>query len=109
MITATYHIMLNIVNKFFGGLGSKNLKKYDKIVNKINDFESEISQLDDQELRNKTQYFKNQYEKKQKKIDEILPEAFAVVRETSKRTLNMRHFDVQLIGGIVLHEVKLLK
>ena len=44
MITATYHIMLNIVNKFFGGLGSKNLKKYDKIVNKINDFESEISQ-----------------------------------------------------------------
>jgi len=107
MITATYHIMLNIVNKFFGGLGSKNLKKYDKIVNKINDFESEISQLDDQELRNKTQYFKNQYEKKQKKIDEILPEAFAVVRETSKRTLNMRHFDVQLIGGIVLHEGKI--
>ena len=53
MITATYHNMLNIVNKLFGGLGSKNLKTYDKIVKKINDFEIEISKLDDQELKNK--------------------------------------------------------
>ena len=104
MITATYHNMLNIVNKFFGGLGSKNLKTYDKIVKKISDFETEISKLDDQELKNKTQHFKNKFDEKQKTIDEILPEAFAVVREASKRTLNMRHFDVQLIGGIVLHE-----
>ncbi|MDC0193226.1 preprotein translocase subunit SecA [Pelagibacteraceae bacterium] len=99
--------MLNIVNKLFGGLGSKNLKTYDKIVKKINDFETEISKLDDQELKNKTQYFKNQFDEKQKTIDEILPEAFAVVREASKRTLKMRHFDVQLIGGIVLHEGKI--
>jgi len=55
MITATYHNMLNIVNKLFGGLGSKNLKTYDKIVKIINDFETEISKLDDQELKNKTQ------------------------------------------------------
>ena len=102
MITATYHNMLNIVNKLFGGLGSKNLKTYDKIVKKINDFETEISKLDDQELKNKTQYFKNQLDEKQKTIDDILPEAFAVVREASKRTLKMRHFDVQHIGGIVL-------
>ena len=54
--------MLNIVNKLFGGLGSKNLKTYDKIVKKINDFETEISKLDDQELKNKTQYFKNQFD-----------------------------------------------
>jgi len=107
MITATYHNMLSIVNKLFGGLGSKNLKKYDKIVKKINDFETEISKLDDQELKNKTQYFKNQFDEKQKTIDDILPEAFAVVREVSKRTLKMRHFDVQLIGGIVLHEGKI--
>jgi len=107
MITATYHNMLNIVNKLFGGLGSKNLKTYDKIVKKINDFETEISKLDDQELKNKTQYFKNQFDEKQKTIDDILPEAFAVVREVSKRTLKMRHFDVQLIGGIVLHEGKI--
>ena len=99
--------MLNIVNKLFGGLGSKNLKTYDKIVKKINDFETEISKLDDQELKNKTQYFKNQFDEKQKTIDDILPEAFAVVREASKRTLKMRHFDVQLIGGIVLHEGKI--
>ena len=50
--------MLNIVNKLFGGLGSKNFKIYDKIVKKINDYETEISKLDDQELKNKTQYFK---------------------------------------------------
>ncbi|MDC1184879.1 preprotein translocase subunit SecA [Alphaproteobacteria bacterium] len=99
--------MLNIVNKLFGGLGSKNLKTYDKIVKKINDFETEISKLDDQELKNKTQYFKNQFDEKQKTIDNILPEAFAVVREASKRTLKMRHFDVQLIGGVVLHEGKI--
>ena len=99
--------MLNIVNKLFGGLGSKNLKSYDKIVKKINDFETKISKLDDQELKNKTQYFKKQFDKKQKTIDDILPEAFAVVREASKRTLQMRHFDVQLIGGIVLHEGKI--
>ena len=107
MITATYHNMLNIVNKLFGGLGSKNLKIYDKIVKKINDFETEISKLNDQELKNKTQYFKNQFDEKQKTLDDILPEAFAVVREASKRTLKMRHFDVQLIGGIVLHEGKI--
>ena len=68
MITATYHNMLNIVNKLFGGLGSKNLKTYDKIVKKINDFETEISKLDDQGLKNKTQYFKNQLVEKQKTI-----------------------------------------
>ncbi len=107
MITATYHNMLNIVNKLFGGLGSKNLKTYDKIIKKINDFETEVSKLDDQEIKNKTQYFKNQFNEKHKTIDEILPEAFAVVREASKRTLKMRHFDVQLIGGIVLHEGKI--
>ncbi len=107
MITATYHNMLNIVNKLFGGLGSKNLKIYDKIVKKINDFETEISKLNDQDLKNKTQYFKNQFDEKLKTLDDILPEAFAVVREASKRTLKMRHFDVQLIGGIVLHEGKI--
>ena len=101
--------MLNIVNKLFGSLGSKNLKTYDKIVKKINDFEIEISELDDQELKNKTQFFKKQLEEKEKTINEILPEAFAVVREASKRTLKMRHFDVQLIGGIVLHEGKIVK
>ncbi len=107
MITATYHNMLNIVNKLFGGLKSKNLKKYENIIKKINQFEDEISILSNQELKNRTEFFKEQFRKKTKSIDEILPEAFAVVREASKRTLGMRHFDVQLIGGIVLHEGKI--
>ena len=107
MVTATYHNMLNIVNRLFGGLGSNNLKQYEKIVKKINDLEPETSILNDEELKNKTEYFKNQFKKQKKSIDEILPEAFAVVREASIRSLKMRHFDVQLIGGIVLHEGKI--
>ncbi len=107
MITATYHNMLNIVNKLFGSLGSSNLKKYEKIVKIINDYEVKISKLSDEELQKKTEYFKIKFQKQKNSIEEILPEAFAVVRETAKRTLNMRHFDVQLIGGIVLHEGKI--
>jgi len=107
MITATYHNMLNIVNKLFGGLSTSNLKKYEKIVKKINEYEPEISSLSDAELKKKTENFKQQHQEQKKSIDEILPEAFAVVRETSIRTLDMRHFDVQLIGGIVLNEGKI--
>ncbi len=107
MLTATYHNMLNIVNKLFGGLSSNNLKKYDNIVKQINNFESEISKLSDDELKNKTDYFKNKIQVEKLDIDEILPEAFSIVREVARRTLNMRHFDVQLIGGIVLHEGKI--
>ena len=72
-------------------------------INKINGLEEEISKLSDSELRAKTQYFKEQL-KEEKTLDDILPEAFAVVREASKRVLGMRHFDVQLIGGIILHQ-----
>ena len=89
MITATYHNMINIVNKLFGGSSSSNLKKYDKIVQKINDFESEISSLSDEELKKKTDFLKKKHKDLKISIDEILPEAFAVVREASKRTLNM--------------------
>lgn len=107
MITATYHNMLNIVNKLFGGIGSNNLKKYENIVKKINNLESEIANLNDDELKNKTKYFKDKIQNEKIEISQILPEAFAVVREVAKRTLNMRHFDVQLIGGAVLHEGKI--
>ncbi len=107
MITATYHNMLNIVNKLFSGFGSNNLKKYENIVKKINDLELGISKLNDEELKNKTKILKNKIQVEKIEIEEILPEAFSVVREAAKRTLNMRHFDVQLIGGIVLHEGKI--
>ena len=107
MITATYHNMLNIVSKIFGGLGSNKLKKYENIVNKINEYESEISKLTDDQLKNKTDYFKKKVQVEKIDINKLLPEAFAVVREVAKRTVKMRHFDVQLIGGIVLHEGKI--
>ena len=106
MLTAIYHIMVNFVNKLLGSLGTNSLKKYDVLVEKVNQYEDEISQLSDQELKNKTKYFKNKLNSNVS-IEEIIPEAFAVVRETSKRTVNMRHFDVQLIGGKVLHEGKI--
>ena len=99
--------MINIVNKFFSNFSSNKLKFYEKIVQKINDLENDISSLTDEELANKTEYLKKQYNNEKRSIDSILPEAFAVVREASIRTLNMRHFDVQLIGGIVLHEGKI--
>ena len=73
------------------------------IVEKINGLEEEISKLTDEELKNKTNIFKKQLEEG-KTLDDLLPEAFAVVREASKRVLGMRHFDVQLIGGIILHQ-----
>ena len=81
----------------------KEVKKANIIIKRINDLEESISKLTDTELRCKTDEFKNQL-KEGKTLDDILPEAFAVVREASKRALGMRHFDVQLIGGIILHQ-----
>ncbi len=106
MLTAIYHIMINIVNKLFGSIGSNNLKKYTKIVEKVNQFENLISNLTDNELKEKTIFFKNKLSESGD-IEEILCEAFAVVREAAKRTVNMRHFDVQIIGGKVLHDGKI--
>ena len=89
--------------KLFKSYSDKEVKRVMPIVKKINDLEAEISKLSDDELKAKTLEFKNQL-KVGKKLDDILPEAFAVVREASKRVLGMRHFDVQLIGGIILHQ-----
>ena len=87
----------------FGTYSEKEVKRVKPIVDKINGLEAEISKLSDEELKNKTAEFKKQLEEG-KTLDDILPEAFAVVREASKRVLGMRHFDVQLIGGIILHQ-----
>lgn len=89
--------------KLFKTYSEKEVKRVMPIVNKINSLEEEMTKLTDKELREKTEYFKKQLEEG-KTLDDILPEAFAVVREASKRTLGMRHFDVQLIGGIILHQ-----
>ncbi len=87
----------------FKTYSEKEVKRVMPIVNKINALEGEISKLSDEQLKQKTEYFKKELEQG-KTLDDILPEAFAVVREASKRVLGMRHFDVQLIGGIILHQ-----
>ena len=89
--------------KFFKTYSEKEVKRVMPIVKKINELEPEMEKLTDHELRGKTEYFKKQLADG-KTLDDILPEAFAVVREASKRALGMRHFDVQLIGGIILHQ-----
>ena len=89
--------------KLFKSYSEKEVKKVMPIVDEINSLEKKISALTDKELTEKTPYFKEQLANG-KTLNEILPEAFAVVREASKRVLGMRHFDVQLIGGIILHQ-----
>ena len=93
---------ISLLKKIFGDQNSKALKEIYPIVEKINSLEKENSSISNEDLKNKTESFKNRLSKGES-LNEILPEAFALVREASKRTLNQRHFDVQLIGGIVLH------
>ena len=94
---------MGIFRKIFKSYSEKEVKRVMPIVDKINGLEEEISKLTDEQLKNKTNEFKKQLEEG-KTLDDILPEAFAVVREAAKRVLGMRHFDVQLIGGIILHQ-----
>ncbi len=94
---------MSLFSKMFKSYSEKEVKRLAPIVEKINSLEEEISKLSDLELKGKTEYFKNEL-KNGKTLDDLLPEAFAVVREASKRVLGMRHFDVQLIGGIILHQ-----
>jgi preprotein translocase subunit SecA len=95
--------MLSLLKKTFGDSNDRRLKKYKQLVEKINSLETQFEKLSDEELKQKTSYFKNQLEQG-KTVDDIKVEAFAVVREASKRVLGLRHYDVQLIGGLVLSE-----
>src|SRR4030095_10767147 len=109
------------LTKVFGSSNQRFLKSIQPIVNEINALEPAIKKLSDAELRARTEFFKDKVreavagieDKEELKrverevLDEILPEAFAIVREASVRTTGMRHFDVQLIGGIVLHQGKI--
>jgi preprotein translocase subunit SecA len=97
---------LNLITKFIKSSNQKELDRIGKIVNTINSLEDKFNKLDDLDFPKKTIEFKEQI-KKGKALDELLPEAFALVREASKRTRNERHFDVQIIGGVVLHEGKI--
>jgi preprotein translocase subunit SecA len=97
---------LNLISKFIKSSNQKELDRISSIVTKINSLENDFKKLDDLDFPKKTSAFKEQINNG-KKLDEILPEAFALVREASKRTRNERHFDVQIIGGVVLHEGKI--
>ena len=94
--------MLGFIQKLLGNKNAKEIKRIRSIVEEINGLEPELLSLSDTSLRAKTEEFKSRLANGET-LDDILPEAFAVVREASKRVLGMRHFDVQMIGGIVLH------
>ncbi len=99
-------MITNLIEKVIGTKSERQLKKLYPIVQKINDLEKTIAPLTDEDLKNKTQEFKDRLAKGQT-LDDILPEAFAVVREAAKRVLGLRHYDVQLLGGMVLHQGKI--
>jgi preprotein translocase subunit SecA len=98
--------MLGLVKKIFGDANEREVKRLMRTVEEINGMEPKFTALSDDQLKGKTDEFKARLEKGED-ILAILPEAFATVREASKRTLGMRHFDVQLLGGMVLHEGKI--
>ena len=91
----------NLLTQIFGSRNDRLLKHYRKTVERINAMEPQFEKLSDDELRGKTQEFKDRVAKGES-LDDLLPEAFAVVREGSKRVMKMRHFDVQLQGGMAL-------
>ncbi len=97
---------INILTKIFGSRNDRLLKQYRSGVARINALEAQYEQLSDEALKAKTQEFKDRI-KNGTKLDDLLPEAFAVVREGSKRIMKMRHFDVQLLGGMSLHNGKI--
>lgn len=98
---------MGLLDKFFGDPNEKIVKTLQPVIDNISSFEENLKSLNDEDLKVKTENFKKKIadnkEKENEVLDEILPEAFAVVREASRRILGMRHYDVQLIGGIILH------
>jgi preprotein translocase subunit SecA len=98
--------MFSILKKIIGTKNDREVNRLIPIVERVNSFEPSLSPLSDAQLKDKTAEFKSRLEAGET-LDDLLPEAFAVVREVSKRVLNMRHFDVQILGGIALHEGKI--
>lgn len=96
----------NVLKKIFGTKNDREINRINKIVDKINALEPQYIEMSDEELKANTGKFKERL-KNGETLDDILPEAFATVREASKRTLGLRHYDVQLVGGVVLHEGKI--
>jgi len=99
-------MFMQVLTKVLGSKNDRELKRLNKTVTKINGLEEAMSALSDDELKAKTEYFKSRLSAGES-LDDILPEAFAALREASKRVMGMRHFDVQLIGGMTLHHGKI--
>ena len=97
---------MSFISKIFGDANAKELKKLQPLVDKINELEPNFKSLSDEDLKAKTKEFKERL-KKDESLDDLLPEAFATVREAAKRVLGQRHYDVQLLGGVVLHQGKI--
>ena len=99
--------MLSFFKKnFFISPNQRILNNYNLLLEQVNSFENKIKSLSDEDIRNKTFDFKKNLKNGQK-LDDILPEAFSLVRESAIRTLGQRHYDVQIIGGIALHKGKI--
>src|ERR1039458_1431297 len=98
--------MFGLIKKLIGTKNEREIKRILPIVDQINSFESAVSPLSDADLRGRTEVFKKRIEQGES-LDELLPEAYAVVREASNRVLKMRHFDMQLLGAVILHEGKI--
>ena len=96
----------NFLTQIFGSRNDRQLKQYRKIITKINALEPSLELLSDEQLKSKTQEFKDRVAQGES-LDSLLPEAFAVVREGSKRIMKLRHFDVQMLGGMSLHYGKI--
>jgi preprotein translocase subunit SecA len=96
----------NLLKKVFGSRNDRLIKQYSRTVRRINALEPTMTALSDDALRGKTAEFRERLANGEE-LEAVLPEAFAVVREASRRTLGMRHFDVQLIGGMVLNDGKI--
>ena len=94
---------MGIFSKIFGSYSEKEVKRIIPIVDKIETFDESMQALSDDEIKGKTEEFKRRFQNGET-LDDILPEAFAVVREASSRVLGMKHFREQLIGGVVLHQ-----
>lgn len=99
-------MIAQLIARVFGTNNDRELKRIAKIVDKINSFEPDLVRLSDEQLRAKTNAFREQLSKG-KTLNDILPEAFAVVRESARRSIGKRHYDVQMVGGILLHEGKI--
>lgn len=106
ILDGIFSMITKIISTVIGTKNDRELKRMRKIVTKINSYESSIQALSDDELRQKTEEFKQRHQAGES-LDKLLPEAFAVCREASKRVNGMRHYDVQLIGGMALHEGKI--